>query len=118
MLVNELRRLLKPGSLELHERLQNASKLSRAEASFDIANYILSYLPVRGQAGLWQSVSWQQRQRRMTGRLRSAIRIRRLRARLPKPILRSPVMRGLRRLRLRDISNEEHTTRPVDKKHL
>jgi len=104
-LVNELRRLLKPGSSELHERLQNTRKLSRVKASFDIANYILSHLPTEGQEGLWQSASWQERQHRITSRLRSAIRIHRLRARLPKPLWKSPVIRGLRRLRLRHISN-------------
>jgi 1,2-diacylglycerol 3-beta-galactosyltransferase len=115
-LVNELRRLIKPGSPELRQRLANARKLSKPRASFDIAKCILGYLPSCDEESIWHSPLWLHRQRMMSGRLRSAIRIRRFHARLPRPILKNPVMRGFKKLRTRDISNEGGVSRPGDKK--
>src|SRR5579859_929871 len=51
-LVNELRRLIKPGSPDLRRRLQNAQRISRSAASFDIAQHILSYLPPTNQTSI------------------------------------------------------------------
>ena len=105
-LVDALRRLIKPGSPELRRRLENARRISRPAASFDISASILRHLPPVGEPGIWQSQYSQHVQRRMSGRLKSAIRIRRLRGRLPKTILPSPVRRRLALLgsRTRDLS--------------
>ena len=76
-LIDELRRLLKPGSPELHRRLKNAAKVSRPGASFDIGQKILSFLPPVGEPGVWQSKHSVVVKRRMSGRLQSAICLRR-----------------------------------------
>ncbi|GAC1368686.1 MAG: glycosyltransferase [Ktedonobacteraceae bacterium] len=94
-LVDALRRLIKPGSPDLRRYLENAKKISRPFASFDISESLLRHLPPAGEPGVWQSARSQQVQRRMSGRLQSAIRIRRLRGRLPKTILPSTVRRRL-----------------------
>jgi 1,2-diacylglycerol 3-beta-galactosyltransferase len=105
-LIDALRRLTKPGSPELRRQLENAKRLSRPRASFDIANCILSYLPDRSEQNVWQSARGQRRQRMMSGRLRSAIRIHRLRTPLRKPLLRGPLVRRLTSSRTRDISDK------------
>jgi 1,2-diacylglycerol 3-beta-galactosyltransferase len=89
-LIDALRRVIRPGSPELRRRLMNAERIRRPSASFDIAQCILSYLPARDEQSGWQSAHWQRRQRMMSGRLRSAIRIRRLRSPLPKTLLKNP----------------------------
>jgi 1,2-diacylglycerol 3-beta-galactosyltransferase len=76
-LVDALRHLLKPGSPELAHCLENAQRISRSGASFDIARYLLSFLPACGEQSIWVSGLWQHQRQKMTGRLRSAIRIRR-----------------------------------------
>lgn len=53
-MIDALRRLIKPGSQMLQEQLENARRLSRPYASFDIVRYIMSYLPEPGDAGIWQ----------------------------------------------------------------
>ena len=105
-LVDALRRVIKPGSPNLRRYLENAKRISRPAASFDIAASILRHLPPTGEPSIWQSSHSQYVQRRMSGRLKSAIRIRRLRGRLPKTILPSTVRRRLARLgtRTRDLS--------------
>ena len=105
-LIDALRRLIKPGSPDLRKYLENAKRISRPAASFDIAASILHHLPPLGEPGIWQSLHSQHVQRRMSGRLKSAIRIRRLRGRLSKTILPSPVRRRLARLgsRTHDLS--------------
>jgi 1,2-diacylglycerol 3-beta-galactosyltransferase len=105
-LIDALRRLTKPGSADLRRQLENAKRLSRARASFDIANCILDYLPDRSEQNVWQSARGQRRQRMMSGRLRSAIRIHRLRTPLHKPLLRGPLVRRLTSSRTRDISSK------------
>ena len=55
-LVDALRRLVKPGSQVMSQQLVNARRISRPRTSFDIANYILSYLPPLGEPNIWQSV--------------------------------------------------------------
>ncbi|GHO54204.1 MGDG synthase family glycosyltransferase [Ktedonobacter robiniae] len=111
-LVNELRKLIKPGSEILQRRLANARNISRARASFDIAQCILSYLPTPETGSIWQSRQWQRQQQRLSGRLRSSIRIRRQGVRVRRPVisktlLRNPVMR--RFARTRDISENSTT---------
>ncbi len=100
-LIDALRRLIRPGSLELRRQKENAKRISRPRASFDIAECILSYMPSSDRPGTWQSQHWQTRQRTMSGRLKSAIRIRRLRRRLPRTLMKSSVVRRLTNLRIR-----------------
>jgi 1,2-diacylglycerol 3-beta-galactosyltransferase len=54
-LVDALRRLVKPGSQVMSQQLENAKRISRPRTSFEIANFILSYLPPAGEPGIWQS---------------------------------------------------------------
>jgi 1,2-diacylglycerol 3-beta-galactosyltransferase len=75
-LIDSLRRLLKPGSSTLVRCLENAQRISRPSASFDIARCLLSFLPALGEEGCWTSDYWQYQRRKMTVRLRSAMRIR------------------------------------------
>ncbi|GHO92292.1 galactosyldiacylglycerol synthase [Reticulibacter mediterranei] len=115
-LIDALRRLTKPGSPDLRRQLANAKRLSRPGASFDIAQCILSYLPTPDAQTVWQTTWGRRRQRMMSGRLRSAIRIRRLRTTLPKPLLRGPLVRRLTSSRTRDISNKSgDLTHPADR---
>jgi 1,2-diacylglycerol 3-beta-galactosyltransferase len=83
-LVDELRRLIKPGSPELRRRLANAHKISRPRSSFDIAQHIIEFLPEAGQASIWQSQGSHIVRQRMSGRLHSAIRLRRSHNQRPK----------------------------------
>jgi 1,2-diacylglycerol 3-beta-galactosyltransferase len=53
-LINTLRRLIEPGSQLLCQQQENARRISRPRASFDIANCILSFLPPAGASGAWQ----------------------------------------------------------------
>ena len=99
VLVDALRRLLKPGSPELRRRLKNAQMLSRPRASFDIAQCILSYIPSREEESVWQSPHSQRRQRMMSGRMRSAIRLRRLHHPLPLSLSQNLLTRQLGRFR-------------------
>jgi 1,2-diacylglycerol 3-beta-galactosyltransferase len=114
-LVDALRRLLKPGSQELRRQLENAKRLSRPYASFDIANCILGFLPPCDQPSIWQSRQWQRQQQTMSGRLRSAIRIRRFHRRLPRPSPNSPFIRRLSRLGIRGLSNRRTASKDQDR---
>ncbi len=100
-LIDTLRRLIRPGSPELKQQQENAKRISRPRASFDIAQCILSYLPTSDKPSVWQSQSWKVRRQTMSSRLKSAIRIRRLRRRIPRTLLKSPVMRRISNLRIR-----------------
>lgn len=53
-LIDTLRRLIKPGSPLLQTQLENARRLSRPRASFEIVEQILSYLPAPGKPSIWQ----------------------------------------------------------------
>lgn len=101
-LVDALRRLIKPGSPELQRRLKNVERLSRPNASFDIANRILSFLPQRNKESVWQAPQGLRRRHMMSGRMRSAIRIRRLH-RVPLPT--NPLKRRFTSLRIRGLSS-------------
>jgi 1,2-diacylglycerol 3-beta-galactosyltransferase len=113
-LVDALRRLVIPGSSELRRFVENAKKLSRPMASFDIANSILDNLPASAEIGIWQTPLSQRRKRMLSSRVRAAIRIRRIRPSLSKTIvphtlLKSPVVSRVRRLRIKSRSIEERT---------
>jgi 1,2-diacylglycerol 3-beta-galactosyltransferase len=75
-LVDALRRLIVPGSPELRRWRESAQRLSRPLASFDIAQSILNKLEQSIEARGGKALQWQKRQRRMSGRLQSAIRLR------------------------------------------
>lgn len=53
-MIKMLSQLIAPGSDLLDRQLANAQRISRPRASFDIANYILSYMPAVGEPGMWQ----------------------------------------------------------------
>jgi len=103
-----LRRLVKPGSQVLRWQLENAKRISRPNASFDISAHILGYLPPPGKPGIWQTARARNRSRSMSGRLRSAVRIRALRRRLPRLTTLRPVTRRLTHLRfqIRDTNRD------------
>src|SRR5437660_621614 len=105
-LIDALRRIIKPGSPEMREWLENARRISRPGASFDIAGGILSYLPACHEPGIWSQPQAHYRQRKMSGRLQSAIRLRKLRTHLPRPLLRRPVMQRIIRRGARQISDK------------
>ncbi|HLQ11214.1 MAG TPA: glycosyltransferase [Ktedonobacteraceae bacterium] len=56
-MINALRLLIKPGSEVMQEQLEHASRISRPNASFDIAQCILSFLPPQDAPGLWQQAA-------------------------------------------------------------
>ncbi|GCE13826.1 MGDG synthase family glycosyltransferase [Tengunoibacter tsumagoiensis] len=107
-LIDALRRLIKPGSPELRKRVANAKRISRADASFAIAHFLLRHLPSDEKQSIWQSARWQRTQLKMSSRLQSAIRIHRLPQRLSPRLLKSPRIPRLPllRARTRDISTE------------
>lgn len=53
-IVNALRRLIKPGSQLLKQQLENARRISRPRASFEIARHILSFVCPYDELGIWQ----------------------------------------------------------------
>jgi 1,2-diacylglycerol 3-beta-galactosyltransferase len=112
-LIDALRRYVKPGSIETKRALENGQRLSRPFASFDIAHKLLSYLPANGAASVWQSHDSRLMKRRMSGRLRSSIRIRRQHGRLPRMLVPRTARRTVLRIRrkTRDISGEARKTR-------
>jgi Glycosyltransferase family 28 C-terminal domain len=101
-LINILCRLLKPGSELLHLELENAKRISRPGASFDIANCILSFLPPAGSPGVWKNAEGKGPSRVNSWQRRSGISARTLQPGVPA--LRSrTAMRTLRR-RLRRLA--------------
>jgi 1,2-diacylglycerol 3-beta-galactosyltransferase len=104
-LVDAIRRYIKPGSPELKRQQENAKRLSRPWASFDIARCILSYLPAPEAESVWQSSRWLRRRQKMTGRLRAAFRLRRFRRRLPARLFSRVMKRRLPRLRIQGLAS-------------
>ncbi len=108
-LIDALRRLIIPGSSELRRFVENAKKLSRPMASFDIANCILDYLPASIEPALWKTPLFQRRKRMLSSRMRSAIRIRRIRPAalsknlVPHTLLKSPVVHRVRHLHIKGL---------------
>ncbi|HLL77999.1 MAG TPA: glycosyltransferase [Ktedonobacteraceae bacterium] len=93
-LINMLRRLIKPGSQVMQQQLENAKRIARPNASFDIAQCILSFLPPANQPGVWHGGTWHREKlpphyrrfravRAVTSRRLSRVRLSRL-ARLQK----------------------------------
>ncbi|HEV2580352.1 MAG TPA: glycosyltransferase [Ktedonobacteraceae bacterium] len=82
-LVNMLRRLIKPGSQVMRQQLENAKRIARPNASFDIAGAILGFLPAAGEPGVWEQPSGNHAGRRATPvrRLQRVVSARLLRAR-------------------------------------
>ena len=107
-LVDGLRHLVKPGSAVMRRQSTNAKRLSRPEASFDIARCILSYLPAVSKSVAWQAVQVRQRRSIMLRIHSPEVRLRALRRRLPRmtqmTFLKGPVVHRLSRLRDRGIS--------------
>jgi 1,2-diacylglycerol 3-beta-galactosyltransferase len=104
-LINLLRRLVKPGSELLHQELENAKRISRPRASFEIANCILSFLPLAGEAGIWQNERGKGQRRAFSRHWRSRASMHILRRRLPRI--------AFLQQRVRDLSHLRNQTRQV-----
>lgn len=106
-LVDALRLLLKPGSELMRKQRENAQRLSRPQASFDIARCILSYLPAPDAVSAWHTTGLHRKRLAAFRPLRTEVRLRRLRRRLPRMtrlnVIRDPVMRRLTHLRTQGI---------------
>ena len=117
-LVDTLRRLIKPGSLELRQWRDNARHMSRPRASFDIAATILSFLPPAEKPGIWQTARWRKRRRTLLTPLSPEVRARVVRRKLPRmsrvSFLRSPVVRRLAHLRSAGLSSRRMHFLDVD----
>lgn len=107
-LVDSLRLLIKPGSLEMRRWQENARRVSRPRASFDIADCILSFLPASDKPGVWQTLPTRKRRRTLLSTVSPEVRMRALRRKLPRmsraSFLRSPVVRRLSHLRSPSLS--------------
>ncbi len=57
-LVAALRKLIKPGSSEMQRKVENAKRISKPTASFEIASCLLSYLPEWDKTSIWQTPHW------------------------------------------------------------
>jgi UDP-N-acetylglucosamine:LPS N-acetylglucosamine transferase len=107
-LINMLRRLVKPGSELLRRELENARRVSRPRASFDIANCILGFLPPAGVPGVWEN-SQATRLRRMNSRYRrSGLPVRTLRHKLPRLAFLQRRVRNLAHLRTQTTVDHSH----------
>ena len=95
-LVNVLRLLIKPGSPVLREQLENARRIARPNASFDIAACILSFLPAAGEPGVWQQ-SAEQRERIGQRGLRAT------RARRLQTVVSARIVRARRQAQARSV---------------
>jgi 1,2-diacylglycerol 3-beta-galactosyltransferase len=110
-LIDALRRLVKPGSVLLRRQVENAIRLSRPGASFDIADCILSFVPQVSKSAAWQTLQGRKRRLiRVGSSLRSPeVRLRALRRRLPRmthiTFLKSPVVRRISGLRRQSFSS-------------
>jgi len=101
-LINTLRRLIKPGSELLQQQLENARRISRPRASFDIANCILGFLPLPGVPGIWQNDQGKRQHREFTRYPLTRLPVRILRPTLLVVSSRTPgrtLRRGLPRLK-------------------
>jgi 1,2-diacylglycerol 3-beta-galactosyltransferase len=109
-LINILRRLVKPGSEFLSQKLENAKRVSRPRASFDIANCILGFLPPPGAPGVWQDAQAMGQHRVNLRRRRSRPSMRVLRRRLPRLAFLQRRVRDLSHLRNQTVINRSHDT--------
>ncbi len=109
-LINMLRRLVKPGSELLRQEQENTKRISRPRASFDIANFILSFLPPAGAPGVWQNAQGMV-QRWVNSRYRrSRASMRTLRRRLPRLAFLQRRVRNLSHLRNQTELDHSHNT--------
>jgi len=119
-LVDTLRLLIKPGSLELRRWHENAQRISRPRASFDIAGTILSFLPPLEKPGIWQTALWRKSRSTLLAPLRADVRTRAALRKLPRmsrvSFLRSPVMRRLAHLRSTGLSYRRAHIIDIDQK--
>jgi len=114
-LVDTLRLLLKPGSELMRQQRENAQRLSRPQASFEIARCILSYVSAPAAASVWQTTRLRRKRLAALRPRRTGVRLRRLRRRLPRMtqlnVIRDPVMRRLTHLRTQGIRARTRSTR-------
>lgn len=83
-MINVLRLLIKPGSEVMQEQLEHARRISRPNASFDIAQCILNHLPLEGAPGVWQQPSVE-----VGTRFTASTQVKRLQSIVPTHILHS-----------------------------
>lgn len=109
-LINILRRLVKPGSELFRQEQENARRISRPRASFDIANFILNLLPPAGAPGAWQNAQGmgQRWVNSRYGRYRASMRT--LRRRLPRLAFLQRRVRDLSHLRNQKALDHSHNT--------
>ncbi len=98
-LINILRRLLKPGSELLRQELENAKRISRPGASFDIASCILGFLPPADAPGVWKNGEGKGQIRVNSRQRRSGISARVIQRRLRSLAFLQRPVRDLSRLR-------------------
>lgn len=114
-LVDALRLLLMPGSEVMRQQRENARRISRPLASFDIARCILSYMPPAGEPGVWQAVKRRPRRRLLPRPLSPEARRRIIHRQLPRVtrlhVTRNPVVRRLAHLRAQSIRARLHMDR-------
>lgn len=109
-LINILRRLVKPGSELFRQEQENARRISRPRASFDIANFILNLLPPAGAPGAWQNAQGMG-QRWVNSRYRRyRASMRTLRRRLPRLAFLQRRVRDLSHLRNQKALDHSHNT--------
>ncbi|HEU0002330.1 MAG TPA: glycosyltransferase [Ktedonobacteraceae bacterium] len=108
-MINALRLLIKPGSEVMQEQLENARKIARPHASFDIAQCILSYLPRADAPGVWQQSPVETRLTASTRQspVPTIIPARTLQSRLPR--LRSTMSMVALRRRFNRLKNFQRT---------
>ncbi len=106
-LVDALRHLLRPGSEQMRRQRENARRISRPMASFDIARCIISYAPTPGEPSVWQAAKRLTRRRLLPHPLHMEARLRARRRPLPRMtqlhVIRDPVVRRLAHLRTQGI---------------
>ncbi len=122
-LVDGLRRLVKPGSTTMRRQVTNAKRVSRPQASFDIARCILGFLSPVAQPVPRQTRPARNRRRSMSMTLRSSeARVRAIRRRLPRmtrvSFLKSPVVRRLSRMHSPGFPSRFIRLRDSDQNHL
>ncbi len=79
-LADTIRKLVKPGSQVMKRQLENARRISRPAASFDISRAIFGYLPPVGQPSPWENAQFTKLQRIQIGKIGSPLSLRGLRS--------------------------------------
>ncbi len=107
-LITILRRLLQPESELLRQELENAKRVSRPQASFDIAKCILGFLPPAGESGVWQTAQGLAQRQVNSRHWRSRASLRTLRHRLPHLAFLRQRVRKLSHLRTQKAIDRSH----------